>query len=81
MGRDETNGCLSSRIVDADEADGILSNYEKAHPRLARFFMPRMYPGYDFTDESRRTLAATGTIVAFSRVDSVNDQDRLVWLA
>ena len=62
------------RIVDADEADGILSNYEKAHPRLARFFMPRMYPGYDFTDESRRTLAATGTIVAFSRVDSVNDR-------
>ncbi len=62
----------SARIVDTDEADGILSSYEKAHPRLARFFMPRMYPGYDFTDESRRALAATGAIVAFSWEAGVN---------
>ncbi len=56
----------SFRIVASDEAFGILSNTEKAHERLVRFFWPRMYPGYDFTDESRRTLAGSGVIVAFT---------------
>ena len=56
----------SFRVVASDEAVGILSNTEKAHERLVRFFWPRMYPGYDFTDESRRALADSGVIVAFT---------------
>ena len=64
---DGTKGTGASfRVVSAAEAIGILSNYEKAHKRLTRFFWPRMYPGYDFTDESRRALADSGAIVAFS---------------
>ena len=56
----------SFRVVASDEAVGILSNTEKAHERLVRFFWPRMYPGYEFTDESRRALADSGVIVAFT---------------
>ena len=56
----------SFRVVASDEAFGILSKTEKAHKRLVRFFWPRMYPGYDFTDESRRALADSGVIVAFT---------------
>ena len=56
----------SFRVVTSDEAVGILFNTEKAHKRLVRFFWPRMYPGYDFTDESRRALADSGVIVAFT---------------
>ena len=56
----------SFRVVTSDEAFGILSNTEKAHKRLTRFFWPRIIPGYDFTDESRRTLADSGVIVAFT---------------
>ena len=39
---------------------------EKANERLVRFFWPRIIPGYDFTDESRRTLADSEVIVAFT---------------
>ncbi len=56
----------SFRVVASDEAFGILSKYEKAHKRLVRFFWPRLYPGYDFTDEARRRLADSGVMVAFT---------------
>ena len=56
----------SFRVVASDEAVGVLSNAEKAHQRLARFFWPRIITGYDFTDESRRALADSGVIVAFT---------------
>ena len=56
----------SFRVVISDEAFGILSDYEKAHKQAARFGFPRIYPGYDFTDESRRALVDSGVIVAFT---------------
>lgn len=56
----------SFRVVASDEAVSLLSNTEKVHKRLVRFFWPRIYPGYDFTHESRRTLADSGVIVAFT---------------
>ncbi len=56
----------SFRVVASDEAVGVLSDYEKAHKRLVRLFWPRIYRGYDFTDESRRALVDSGVIVAFT---------------
>ncbi len=53
-------------FVASDEAAGVLSDYEKAHKRLVRLFWPRIYRGYDFTDESRRALVDPGVIVAFT---------------
>jgi deazaflavin-dependent oxidoreductase (nitroreductase family) len=55
----------SFRVVDPDEAFAVLSTYEQDHATAARFLFPRMYPGYDFTDEARRALAEDGVIVAF----------------
>ena len=57
----------SFRLIASDEAFGILANYEKAHKRAARFLLPRMHAGYDFTEESRRALADSGVVVAFTR--------------
>lgn len=55
----------SFRRLEPDEAYGILSDYEHRHRSAARFFFPRMYPGYDFTEASRRALAEQGVVVGF----------------
>jgi len=54
------------RIVTSDEAYQVLAAYEQAHRKTAQTFLPRMLPGYDFSDESRRQLADLGVIVAFA---------------
>jgi deazaflavin-dependent oxidoreductase (nitroreductase family) len=54
------------RIVTSDEAYQVLAAYEQAHRKRAQTFLPRMLPGYDFSDESRRQLADLGVIVAFT---------------
>lgn len=53
------------RVVGPDEGFDVLTVYEQRHTTAARFLFPRMYPGYDFTDTSRRALAEGGVIVAF----------------
>lgn len=53
------------RRLETDEAYDVIEAYEQQHPRTARRTLPRMLAGYDFTHESRRTLAGVGTIVAF----------------
>lgn len=53
------------RVLEADEAFAILDGYETDHPRTAKSTLPRMLEGYDFSDEMRRELAESGTIVAF----------------
>jgi deazaflavin-dependent oxidoreductase (nitroreductase family) len=53
------------RIVTSDEAFGILAEYEQAHRKTAETFLPRMLPGYDFSESARRELAELGVIVAF----------------
>jgi len=55
----------SFRRVEPDEAYGILSGYEQHRRAAARFFFPRMYPGYDFTEASRGALAEQGVVVGF----------------
>jgi len=54
------------RIVTSDEAYQVLAAYEQAHRKTAETFLPRMLPGYDFSDESRRQLADLGVIVGFA---------------
>ena len=56
---------ISFRVIDPDEAYEVLARYETEHPGTARKTLPRMLPGYDFDDESRRKLAEDGTIIAF----------------
>jgi deazaflavin-dependent oxidoreductase (nitroreductase family) len=56
---------VTFRVLDADEAFDVLAGYGSEHPRTARQTLPRMQPGYDFTDESRRRLAESAVIVAF----------------
>jgi len=53
------------RVLEPDEANDILTRYEQEQPRYAKRNLPRMMAGYDFTDEMRRELAETGTVVAF----------------
>lgn len=55
----------SFRRLEPEEAYGILSAYEQHHRSAARFFFPRMYPGYDFTQSSRRALAQQSVVVGF----------------
>jgi len=63
-----TRTAASFRVVTDDEAYGILSDYEEHHRTSAKFFFPRMYEGYDFTEASRRALASSGVVVAFRPV-------------
>ena len=63
-----TRTAASFRVVTEEEAYGILSDYEEHHRTSAKFFFPRMYKGYDFTDVSRRGLAGSGVVVAFRPV-------------
>ena len=53
------------RLLEVDESYDVLAEYEQKHPRAAKRNLPRMLDGYDFSDEMRRELAETGTIVAF----------------
>ncbi len=53
------------RLIQPDEAYEVLEHYEVEHERTARQTLPRMLPGYDFGASARRTLAETGTIIAF----------------
>jgi deazaflavin-dependent oxidoreductase (nitroreductase family) len=53
------------RLLEPDEAVAVLASYEREHPRTARQTLTRMLPGYDGSDEMRRQLAETGTLVAF----------------
>jgi len=53
------------RVLEPDETFDVLSEYEQVHARTAKSTSPRMLEGYDFSDEMRRQLAETGTIVAF----------------
>ncbi len=52
-------------LLEVDESYDVLAEYEQKHPRAAKRNLPRMLEGYDFSDEMRRELAETGTIVAF----------------
>jgi hypothetical protein len=64
----------SFRVVTEDEAYGILSDYGEHRRTSAKFLFPRTYEGYDFTDVSRRALAASGVVVAFRpAVDNAQD--------
>ncbi len=62
-------GSVTFRVVEPDEADEILARYEREQPRTAKRTLPRMLEGYDSSDEMRRQLAASGTIVAFRPAD------------
>lgn len=53
------------RPLEPEEAYEILEAYEAEHPSTAKRTLPRMLEGYDFSDEMRRDLAQTATIVAF----------------
>jgi len=64
-----SRAAASFRVVTDDEAYGILSDYEEHHRTSAKFFFPRMYEGYDFTEVSRRALASSGVVVAFRPVE------------
>lgn len=57
---------VSFRIVTSDEAVEALAAYEQAHRKTAETFLPRMLPGYDFSERARRELADLGVIVAFA---------------
>jgi deazaflavin-dependent oxidoreductase (nitroreductase family) len=57
---------VSHRVLDADQAFEVLELYEQQHARTARQTLPRMAPGYDFSDEARRRLAAVATMVGLT---------------
>ena len=56
------------RCLDPEEAYTVIEAYETQHRRTARRTLPRMLDGYDFSDQMRRELADTSTIVAFKPV-------------
>ena len=56
---------VAFRVLQPDEACAVIADYETAHPRTATKTLPRMLPGYDFSQEARRRLAESGVIVAF----------------
>ena len=56
---------VTFRVLEPDEAFDILLAYEDEHAATARRTLPRMLPGYDFSDVMRRELAQAGTIVGF----------------
>ena len=57
---------VAFRTVSPDEAFEALGHYERDHRKSAQTFLPRMLPGYDFSDRSRRKLAELGIILAFA---------------
>ena len=63
--RRERYSDVAFRVIEPGEAFDVLARYELEHSRTAKQTLTRMLPGYDFSDEMRRQLADTGTIVAF----------------
>ncbi len=63
-GRTRYDGA-SFRVIEPDEAYGVLERYEDEHKRTAKQTLPRMFPGYDFGEATRRALAEAGTMIAF----------------
>jgi deazaflavin-dependent oxidoreductase (nitroreductase family) len=53
------------RVMTSDEAFEAIARYERDHPRSARAVLPRVLPGYDFSDKARRELVDLGALVAF----------------
>jgi deazaflavin-dependent oxidoreductase (nitroreductase family) len=66
------------RVIEPVEAYDILTRYEQEQPGNAKRNLPRMMTGYDFSDEMRRQLAETGTIVAFGPEWPVETRRHLV---
>jgi len=64
IGRERYPGA-TFRLLQPDEAFEILEAYETEHPGTAKRTLTRMLEGYDFSDEMRRQLAQSSTIVAF----------------
>ncbi len=58
-------GRATFRLLGPEEAVTVLARYEAEHPRTAKRTLPRMMPGYDFSEASRRTLASSSTLIAF----------------
>jgi deazaflavin-dependent oxidoreductase (nitroreductase family) len=70
IGRDRYDD-VSFRVIEPDEAFEVLADYEREHSSSAKKTLPRTYEGYDFSDESRRELAQTSTLIAFAVRPSV----------
>ena len=52
-------------LLEPDEAHEVIEADEQEHPRTARRTLSRMLDGDDFSKATRRSLAETGTVVAF----------------